>query len=289
MARRKNRWPELCERVAQDDGLPCRPAGAWTEDKLFNWNRYIEMTTIAMAGKWSGGLVYVDLFGGPGICQLRESRRRIPGSVLLAAWAPKSFSRILACEKDPELAKACQTRLKTTEAAKCSKVFIGDCNVAIDELVAEIPAGALTLAFVDPEGLHIHFQTLQTLTKDHRVDLAILFADHMDVLRNVARYAEQKVSKLDRFLGQGTDWRDRWESMSNQDAEHTCQLFADIYRDQLRQRLGYGYFDDQVLKSTHGTLYRMIRASKHRLGQKFALESSRIERGGQKRLFGSSA
>ena len=83
MARRNDRWPELCEHVAEDDGLPCRPAGAWTEEKLFTWNRYIEITSTAMATnpKWSG-LVYVDLFGGPGICKSKETKKRFPGSAL---------------------------------------------------------------------------------------------------------------------------------------------------------------------------------------------------------------
>ena len=57
---RKDRWPELCDRVAADDGLPTRSdVGAWTEDKLYYWNRYIEITTNAMVGnpKWQGGIV----------------------------------------------------------------------------------------------------------------------------------------------------------------------------------------------------------------------------------------
>jgi three-Cys-motif partner protein len=110
MGKRKSndRWPESCDRVTADDCLPCREAGAWTEDKLFYWNRYIEITTKAMVGKpnWPGGIVYVDLFGGPGDSKLRESAKRIPGSALLAAGAPKPFTRILICEKDPRIADA---------------------------------------------------------------------------------------------------------------------------------------------------------------------------------------
>lgn len=286
MARRRNRWPELCKRVADDDGLPCREVGAWTVDKLFNWNRYIEMTTNAVTDKWPDGLVYVDLFGGPGICRLRESRQRFPGSVLLAAMAPKPFSLLLICEKNPRHAQACHSRLTAIGAAGRSKLFVGDCNAEIGKIVREIPAGALTLAFIDPEGLHVHFDTLRILTRDRRVDLAILVADHMDIVRNVATYARQKDSNLDRFLGTGTRWRQKWSSMPNQDAEHTCQLFTDIFQDQLRRCLGYRFTDACPFKSSHGTLYRVIRASKHELGQKFSLESYRIDRGGQMELFG---
>ena len=36
----KDRWPELCKQVSQDDGLPTREVGHWSEEKLFFWNRY---------------------------------------------------------------------------------------------------------------------------------------------------------------------------------------------------------------------------------------------------------
>jgi len=64
---KKDRWRELCKSVDEDDGLPKREVGHWTEEKLFFWNRYIDITTRAMVGhpKWPIGLFYVDLFAGP--------------------------------------------------------------------------------------------------------------------------------------------------------------------------------------------------------------------------------
>jgi three-Cys-motif partner protein len=285
MGKRKNndRWPELCDRVTVDDGLPCREAGAWTEDKLFYWNRYIEITTKAMVGKthWAGGIVYVDLFGGPGVCKLRESGKRIPGSALLAAWAPKPFTRILICEKDPRIADACRQRLNAIDASQRITIFEGDCNSEIHSMVAEIPDRALTLAFVDPEGLHVHFETLQMLTRDRRADLLVLFADRMDIVRNVELYARQESSKLDRFLGPETQWRDKWKNLPHHDASHVCKLFTEIYKDRLMARLGYLAQTDQVMRSSKSSLYRVIYASKHPLGLKFWQEISKIDQSGQ--------
>jgi len=53
MARHKDRWPELCKLVEQDDALPVRDEGVgpWTEDKLYFWNRYVDITTRSMADK----------------------------------------------------------------------------------------------------------------------------------------------------------------------------------------------------------------------------------------------
>lgn len=72
----RNRWPELCRSVSQDDGLPVREVGHWSEKKLFFWNRYIEITTVATVGhpKWQAGLIYVDLFAGPGVCMIKGSK-----------------------------------------------------------------------------------------------------------------------------------------------------------------------------------------------------------------------
>ena len=191
MTKQRDRWPELCASVKEDDGLPVRNVGPWTEDKLFYWHRYVEITTTAMVDKpqWSAGLVYVDLFAGPGICRIRDSQKRIPGSVLIAAHAMKPFRRIVACEMDQDLAAACETRLRRTYASSRSTVLVGDCNQLIGRVVDLIPDRALTLAFVDPEGLHARFETLATLTSGRRADLLVLFADRMDIVRNVESYA----------------------------------------------------------------------------------------------------
>ena len=73
----KDRWHELCKSVADDDGLPTwKTASPATERKLYAWYRYIEITTKAMHNSpgFPGGLTYVDLFAGSGICTSRTRR-----------------------------------------------------------------------------------------------------------------------------------------------------------------------------------------------------------------------
>jgi three-Cys-motif partner protein len=282
MAKRKHdRWPELCDRVAEEDNLPCREAGAWTEEKLFTWNRYLEITSNAMATnpKWSG-LVYVDLFGGPGICKLKETKKRFPGSALLAAYAPKAFHSILVCEKNVTLAEALKTRLERAASGR-GHVIVGDCNEKIGELVSKIPDRALTLAFIDPEGLHIHFETLRILTANRQIDVAILLADGMDIVRNVDVYEKQAESNIDRFFGPNSGWRIEWRNLPNQNPENTCQLFGNLYKKQL-EKLGFSEFNDKAFKSGAKAIYRIIYASKHPLGARFWNEISKIDRDGQK-------
>ena len=148
----KGHWQELVKLVETDDGLLTRDSGAWAGDKLFHWNRYIEITTMAMVGnpKWGGGVNYVDLFCGPGVCKVRTSGERLPGSPLIAAHAPKPFSKILLCELDDSTADACEQRMDRSPAADRYRLFRGDCNELVDEIAREIPDRGLTLAFLDP-------------------------------------------------------------------------------------------------------------------------------------------
>jgi three-Cys-motif partner protein len=284
----RDRWQELCKRVQEDDNLPVREVRHWTEEKLWFWNRYIEITTSAMVGKpqWRAGLVYVDLFGGPGVLRLKNSGRRIPGSPLIAAHAPKPFHRILVCEKDKELADACSSRLACSPASGRFDVIIGDCNDAIHELVKHIPDRALTLAFVDPTGLHARFKTIETLSKYGRVDLLVLFADAYDIVRNLDRYTKQPDSPLDLALGEGSEWRQKLKELQIRSRHKLRKLFADIYRNQLR-KLGYAQFGERTFGSYTRKLplYRVIYASKHERGLEFWQKVTSKEADQQGRLF----
>lgn len=288
MAKKKtkqDRWPELCEIVRGDDGLPSRDSGAWAEEKLYFWYRYLEITTTAMVGNpnWPAGLVYVDLFTGPGVCTIRQSDRRIPGSPLIAANTPKPFTKILLVEKDPEMATACEQRMQKSAASSRYKMFVGDCNTTIDEVVREIPSGALTLAFIDPTGLHVHFETIKRLS-ERRADLLILFPDAIDVVRNIDIYIPNLNSNLDQVLGPGSNWRKEWAQLGSCDGINTRRLFARIYQEQIERHLGYSQFRDKVIDGSRGPLYRLVYASKSMLGLKFWNEALKMDAQRQKEL-----
>ncbi len=285
----KDRWHELCELVEEDDGLPTwDEAGHWTKDKLFFWHRYIEITTSAMVGNptFPEGLVYVDLFAGAGICTLKKSKRRIPGSVLIAAKTTKPFSTIIACEKIPELANACRARLDRTLVGRRCHVLTGDCNELVDQIAEKIPEDALTLAFVDPKGLDARFETIAALSRRRRVDFVVLFPDAYDILRNVDRYDEQeKESKLDQVLGPDSNWREKWGELANQEGKNARPFFADIYKSQLQRHLGYTHFGEKTISGSSGPLYRLIYASKHKLGLKFWHAAIGKDPSGQRTFF----
>jgi three-Cys-motif partner protein len=279
----KDRWPELCESCKSDDGLPVREVGSWTEDKLYFWNRYIDITTRAMVGhpKWTAGLTYVDLFVGPGICKLKESGKRIPGSTLIAANAPKPFRAILASELEPKLADALEDRLRRSPAASVAQVFKGNCNSCIDEMIKHVPPRSLTLGFIDPEAMNVDFETVAKLAECGQVDLLILFADRMDLVRNVDRYAAQQPSVLDKMMGPRSIWRDRWAQLENRSSDNICKLFKEEYKRQLSDHLGYRAFGEMVMESSNGPIYRLIFASKNDKGLEFWDKVTQKDRDGQ--------
>ena len=75
----KDRWNELCQFVAHDDGLPVRNSGSWTAEKLYLWHQYIDMATTSMVGKstWPAGIYYVDLLASGLINTPQNNRERL--------------------------------------------------------------------------------------------------------------------------------------------------------------------------------------------------------------------
>ena len=117
--------------------------------------------------------------------------------------------RSTACQRLPH-------RLSRTPVAENCLVLEGDCNSLIDDVLCEIPQRSLTLAFIDPKGLDIRFDTVAKLSKTRRADLVILFADAYDISRNdEAYYRDNPNSKLDEVLGPDSDWRARLDALSS--------------------------------------------------------------------------
>ncbi len=230
---------------------------------------------------------YVDLFAGSGLCLIESNGATTvyPGSTTLAACCDKPFDNLFAVERDAERLAALERQVASASETPRLRSWNGDANALIDEVAASIPKASLNLAFVDPFSLDIHYRTIETLARRRSVDLIILFADDSDLLRNVeAYYYPKPQSKLDAFLGSRSNWRERWDKMENRSAEQVRVLFADTYLDQLRQ-IGYHHSATQPILMNNRPLYRLIYASKHKLGLKFWNIAVREHLDGQRGLF----
>lgn len=278
--------------VPGQDGLPVRLVGHWSRQKHHFLLRYINTFTTAMKGKpWFDGLGYIDLFAGPGKCKIRNTSEEIEASPILALTAPrpgKSFDELVFADLSRDCVDAIRERFRVHESPVTPRLHVGDSNQQIGEIIRDLPRDHLYLAFIDPPGLDIHFDTVRTLAKDRRVDLIISFMDRLDLSRNLQRYLDETPSKPDFFFGDKSGWRERFRDLPNWDPEKLTRLSLEIYQDQLRT-LGYEYFGEpKRIKGTAGApdtpFYLLLFASKHDRGADLWNKASNKGPGGQRPL-----
>jgi three-Cys-motif partner protein len=125
----------------------------------------------------------------------------VDGSPLIAL--SHEFSKYILVEEAPENLRALRQRCGKSPKHISIQIIEGDCNAVIGKVV---PAG-LSLAFIDPTGIDIHFDTIRQLTSDRAVDLLMTVPFGMDMKRNFEQFRKQgSRSKLWKFLGGNVDW-----------------------------------------------------------------------------------
>lgn len=244
-----------------DDGLPIPEVGPWSYDKHYFLWRYLNAFTTAMGKKKWVGLHYIDLFAGAGIERLKGSNQLEWGSPLLAAQATRPFDRLHLCEKRKKVCGALSERLKQFPQPTDPQIVVGDANKNVGEIVGEVPSGALSVAFLDPYGLQLHFSTLQALAA-RKTDLIIFFPDRLDALRNWGLYKKNSESNLDLFLGKGVDWR---RILDDSPTEKLPEELRNLYLAKLRS-IGYEHFEFERIRAHGKPLYLLIFCSKHEAG-----------------------
>ena len=237
-----------------DDGFPADDVGEWSRDKHhFLW-RYLDAFTTAMKKKKWSGLHYVDLFAGSGVVKLRDSKKLDWGSPLLAAQAPHPFDCLHLCELDDRKYSDLSERIARLKPASEVQLLLGDANDRVQDVVQALPKNSLSLAFLDPYGLHLDFSTLRALAK-RRVDLIIFFPDYLDALRNSEGvYRVDPNSNLDKVLGKGVDWRTVKDHCSK---DAWAEELTKLYVGQI-QSLGYSQFEYERISGRGRRFYRLI-------------------------------
>jgi three-Cys-motif partner protein len=197
------------------DGLICPEVGSWAETKYRLVSLYDDLFSTGMKDKWRTR-VYIDLYAGAGHCRVQGTSTVLKGSPVLALSVKHPFDKYIFCEEDPELLRALRTRAERTAPNADISYVLGDCDIEIDRICAEIPQPSkgntvLCLCFVDPFDFGINFGTLCKLSFFF-MDFLVLLAVGMDANRNYDRYVEGESTKIDQALG-NVDWRKRWEQL----------------------------------------------------------------------------
>jgi three-Cys-motif partner protein len=241
----------------EDDGLCAPEVGEWSRDKHHFLRRYLDAFTESMKGKQWSSLHYIDLFAGAGLERLRDSGELEWGSPLIAAQVPHPFARLHLCELNREKYEALSQRLTRFSLPHPPQVLFGDANIRVGEVVAAIPQGSLSVAFLDPYGLHCHFSTLKALA-EKRVDLIVFFPDHLDAMRNWKFYEAQPNSNMDQVLGPGVDWL---SNVLKAPKSKWAERLRGLYEKQIRT-LGYSEFEYERISAKRHPLYRLIFCSR---------------------------
>ncbi len=261
-----------------DDGLIMPEVGVWSRDKHHFLARYIDAFRTAMKGKRWSGLHYIDLFAGAGIERIRGKSELEWGSPLIAAQINNQFTKLHLCESDKEKQNALAHRLQALRPTHDDQVLRGDANLLVPEIVSAIPQRSLSLAFLDPYGLHLDYDTLTCLA-GVRADLIIFFPDRIDALRNWrAYYWDNPDSKLDTVLGPGSNWR---ELLRNAPESQKVKRLLDEYVCQI-PKLGYTEFEWEPIPSSGARLYWLLFCSKANVATRIWRGTSARKRDGQR-------
>ena len=279
---------------SREDGLPTRLSGPWALTKLDYLKRYIEVFETSMRRRWPNRN-YVDILAGPGKIQVRDAGTIYLGSPLLALTTEYPFTGYFLVDADQRNTSALQSRCNTSNLADRVHIYTGDCNVVVDEIVAILKqkeGESLNLAFLDPEGLELEWQTVAKLASIRKMDLVINYPEG-GLNRMMSRAINSPDETLvDRYFGTWA-WRDIYKEWQIHRERSVHGRLIDLYREQLHQ-LGYievrrddEVGDEPLMRNAQrrAPLYRLLFASKHPLGDKFWHAITRRDVWGQGRLF----
>ena len=158
--------------------------------------------------------MYIDLYAGAGVNQIRGTQRLVYGSPLIALLLDYPFDKYIFCDKRRQNIAALKQRARALSPDADIQFIHGDCNAKVSEVLAAIPPASrqsvLSLCLVDPFNLGIKFDTISQLA-ERRIDFLVLLALYMDANRNYSRYIKDTSTKVADLLGD-KDWRSRWST-----------------------------------------------------------------------------
>lgn len=280
-----------------NDGLLMRPAGLWAAEKLDYLHRYITVFETSMRNRWSLRN-YIDLMSGPGKNRIRGTQQVLLGSPLLALTAEYPFTGYYFIDSDPANTSALSERCKASPSHDYVHQSTGDCNVLVDQVVKELKQTeyqSLNLAFLDPEGLELRWNTVAKLASIRKMDLIINYPQSGLNRMMVNVYQSPPDNAVDHFFGT-REWRRIYAKYLINRHSGLHRELIDLYKSQLHT-LGYqevrrgdeagGY--EPLMRNTkrNAPLYRLIFASKSPLGEKFWHDITKRNLYGQKRMFDS--
>jgi len=270
--------------------------GPWAEQKLQALEDYLSFYTTALKNQ-PFRLVYIDAFAGSPRSKVRGSgthlepspflddmeiaeaqEQFIEGSPVRALKLQDSFSQYHFFDLDKTRAgtldRICESNLKV-------EVKVGDCNPLIRDLAPSLSRRNIRgVAFLDPYGAHLEWETVKALAATQTMEVIINFPVAMAINRLITRSGkipETWSSQLDQCFGTN-EWHDIAYSVEtdlfgeeiltkNKNVSH---LLLDFYLDRLKGIFQCVAPPRLICNTRNNPLYYLIWAGPNRLGLKGA-------------------
>jgi three-Cys-motif partner protein len=269
--------------------------GVWAKEKLDALARYLDFYTKVLKNtRWR--TVYFDGFAGGGQAAIRQGkqsieplalfdnervieddeRELIDGSPRIALSIPNPFDRYVFVDPDPVRA----AELRDLKAQHGDKVVVLDCTATegVEWLLRQNikKSSHRGLAFLDPFGANLDWESVQKLAETGLFEVIINFALDMGIVRvltNSAELPDAWVARLDCYFG-GHEWFDevyhRPEELFGagelqKRPDYRVRLL-ELYRGKLRKAFGH-VSAPRLIRNTRGApLYYLLWAGPHRKG-----------------------
>jgi three-Cys-motif partner protein len=198
--------------------------GKWTQDKLERLRRYLKAYATALKNQ-PFRLMYVDAFAGTGyrgskadkftvggLFEMPEVDELVKGSARIALEVDPPFDQYVFIEKNKRRFAALK-RLETEFPERRDRMrFVQkEANTAIQELCHTTDWRTIrAVMFLDPYGMQVDWQTIETIAATRCIDLWYLFPAGMGVVRLTPRHGDipqNWQARLDRMLPD-SGWRD---------------------------------------------------------------------------------
>jgi len=275
---------DICEiAVSVIDGLPLRCVGDWSYEKISLLVKYFGAFSVAMKGKWTGGINYIEICSGPGRCIDRSKGNEFDGTSLAIAghkYFP-NLRKAIFFDADNKVIQTLNSRLQYRNIIS-AKVLYGDyydvkniCN----KLSIEIEKSSLNLVFIDPTDCSVPFDLISSLKATvPNMDLIINVASMTDFNRNVGNVMLQPDSykkgkeKYSRFLGTDNFFEDQGNVAFAKSAkwEELRKRFREMYQSNLK-KLGFKYFDIKIIHGYYDILFTSASETGYNLWKKTSL------------------
>ncbi|MDH2901388.1 MAG: three-Cys-motif partner protein TcmP [archaeon] len=180
---------------------PTYDKGYWTGLKLILLKYYLKPYLDILAQRKR--VAYIDLFAGPGLTRIGDSKVPVPGSPLIPLTLKESnwqFSSFIFSELDIKYYNALKERISLINPSVKPQVFQEDANNMVERLPILLKGIDHALVFLDPEGMEMRWESLAKLCKSIDCDLIINFPSS-GVVRNL--HNSQTALTIENFLGTG--------------------------------------------------------------------------------------